>query len=97
MDWVSGIWRLGVSSPLRRLACNDTPQVAVGSLAGAGVGWLADPVLDVRHSVVPRRPLGLLPSNFPSNTVVKILFFLLIRPKYFSECRSRAVFLSEAW
>ena len=29
-----------MSSPLRRLTCNDTPQVAVGSLAGAGVGRL---------------------------------------------------------
>ena len=80
---VLGIW--GVSSPLRRLTCNDTPQVAVGSLAGAGVGWLAGPLLDVRHPVVQLfrgRPLGLLPSNFPSNTVVKMLFFLLIWPKY---------------
>ena len=50
------LWYLGVSSPLRRLSCNDTPQVAVGSLAGAGVGWLAGPLLDGRHPVVPRPP-----------------------------------------
>ena len=47
--------------------CNDTLQVAAGSLAGAGVGWQAGLLLDVRHPVVLLPPL---PSNFPSNTVV---------------------------
>ena len=53
---ISGIWYLGVSSPLGRLTCNDTPQVAVGSLAGAGMSWLAGPLLNVRHPLVPRPP-----------------------------------------
>ena len=75
------IWYLGVSSPLRRLTCNDSLQVAIGSLAGASVGRLAGPLLDVRIQLFRARPLGLLPSNFSSNTV-KILFFLLIWPKY---------------
>ena len=61
------LWYLGVSSPLRRLTCNDTPQVAVGSLAGAGVGWPRGPLLDVHHLVVPWPPSWSLAISLINN------------------------------
>ena len=38
---------LGVSSPLRPLTCNDTPQVAIRSVPGAVVGHLLGPDFDI--------------------------------------------------
>ena len=44
---------LGVSSPLRRLTSNDTPQGSVSSSLGAGVCRLLGPFLDISHPHIP--------------------------------------------
>ena len=38
---------LGVSSPLRPLTCNDTPQVAIRCFLGAFIGRLLGPHIDI--------------------------------------------------
>ena len=38
---------LGVSSPLRPLTCNDTPQVAIRNTPGAVIGRLFVPDFDI--------------------------------------------------
>ena len=70
---------LGVSSALRQLTCDDTQQVVTRSAPGAVVGRLISPHFDILEPCVSRpssRPITL--STFPSEGVVKILFFRLM-------------------
>ena len=45
-----------MSSPPRRLTCNDIPQVTIRSVPSAVVGWSVGPFPDVPKPVVPWSP-----------------------------------------
>ena len=55
---------LGVSSPLRPLTCNDTPQVAIRCLLCAFMGRLVGPHLDVFEPGVSRSSSWSSPFDF---------------------------------
>ena len=59
---------LGVSSPLQRSTSNDTPQVPVGSSAGAGAGRQASPLPHIGHPVVARTTSRTLALQLPLNS-----------------------------
>ena len=63
------IWYLGVSSPLRRLTCNDTHRSRSAAwLVQAQAGWQVHSLMSAVQ-LFRGCPLGLLPFKFPSNTV----------------------------
>ena len=55
---VSGIWYLGVSSPLRRLTCNNTPRSRSAAwLVPASAGWQVHSMMS-SIQMIRGRPLG---------------------------------------